>query len=377
MTFALPLRHAAAAAPSPCASVAAFDDFEAVRDAWAELEAAGGAYQRFAFAKAFHESTGARDRLALAVARDAAGRPVALLPLVVSRSPVRVARFLGDKWANYHLGLYRPGLDWSAESVRCLLRQTAKSAGIDLFAFKNQPASWEGLANPLALLPHRPSPDAAFATTLSPSPDWLDAHFSRATQKKMRKKARKLDVFGEAAHRRAATTEEASGYLDAFLAHKMTHPDAPLFAAPAVHRLLRRFVANGVMEFHALVAGERIAATFGALAGGRRLSGLILSFDPDPAVAAASPGELLLIEVARDARERGFDTLDLGVGASRYKREICEIEEPLFDSAIPASLLGWAAAPAFYASRDALRWVKANPRLRSLATRARRGFSST
>ena len=89
--------------------------------------------------------------------------------------------------------------------------------------------------------------------------------------------------------------------------------------------LLQGLLDSGAMEFHALIAGERIAATFAALPGGRRLSGLVISYDGASEIAAASPGEWLMIEVARDAIARGFDMLDLGLGDSRYKRELCEI----------------------------------------------------
>jgi CelD/BcsL family acetyltransferase involved in cellulose biosynthesis len=135
---------------------------------------------------------------------------------------------------------------------------------------------------------------------------------------------------------------------------------------------LHGLVACGALEMHALIAGERIAATFGALAQGGRLSGLVVSYDPAAEIAAASPGEWLLIEVVRDCLARGFTTFDLGAGESRYKREICEVEEVLSDTAYGVGPLGRLVAPLWLAGRAAMGAVKRRPALMSRIRRLRR-----
>jgi CelD/BcsL family acetyltransferase involved in cellulose biosynthesis len=375
VTFALASIAAHAGTVRPFASVEVCGGLEAAREAWAELGAAAGAYQSYGFAQACAAAFGAR--LAIVVARDEAGRPVALLPLQVARfGPLTIAGFLGGSWANYHMGLFRPGVTWSAGDVAALLREAGSRARANVFAFSSQPVRWEGLDNPLSLLPHAPAPSPAFASALPASAcDWLDARFSRASQKKLRKKARKLDAFGPLAFARATTPQEAVRFLDAFLAHKAAQARARRardpFARPQARDLLGRLAASGTMEMHALLAGERIVATFGALPGGRRLSGLIVSYDGDKDVAAASPGEWLLIEVVSDAIARGFQSFDLGVGESRYKREICEIEESLFDTAFGVTPLGRAAAAAYLSGRAAMGAIKRRPRLFRLLQRLR------
>ena len=367
MTFALASGAASAGLARPFASVEVCGGQAAAREAWAELGATAGAYQSYGFAEAYATAFGARP--AIVVARDATGRPVALLGLQLARfGPLTVAGFLGGSWANYHMGLFRPGLSWAAEDVAALLHEAGRQARADLFAFLNQPLRWEGLDNPLALLPYAAGPNPAFASALPRSlGDWLDARFSRASQKKLRKKARKLEAFGPVCHTRAETPEAAARVLDAFIAHKAAQAGARRardpFAPPQPRDLLGRLIASGAMEMHALFAGERIVATFGALAGGQRLSGLVVSYDGDKEIAAASPGEWLLIEVVRDAIARGFQTFDLGVGESRYKREICEIEEPLFDTAFGVTPLGRAAAAAYLGGRATIREIKRRPRL--------------
>ena len=127
-----------------------------------------------------------------------------------------------------------------------------------------------------------------------------------------------------------------------------------------------------LLELHALRVGQRIVATFAGFSDGVRLSGLFLSHDMDPAVAASSPGELLILAVVRDAIERGLAAFDLGVGEARYKNECCETTEALFDSVLAVSFAGRAVAAAFLAGRRVKQRIKQSPRLFRLALRARR-----
>ncbi len=379
MTFALASAAPRARLARPFASVEAHGDLAAARDAWRELAPAGGAYQSPRLRASLRR--GVRQSASPSSSRATRRRGPSLYcrcdcdASARSRSPVSLAA---------------PGrtITWAcsgpasagtpAISPRCCARR-AREAGIDLFAFSNLPARWEGLDHPLALLPGAPSPSPAFASALPRvHRDWLDARFSRAAQKKLRKKARKLEALGALAHVRAEGGDEAARLLEAFFAHKAAQARArgerDLFARPEVRDLLRRLLDCGAMEMHALKAGERIVATFGALPGGRRLSGLVVSYDGDREVAAASPGEWLMIEVARDAIARGFEAFDLGVGESRYKRELCEIEETLRDAAFGVTALGRLAAPCYLAGRLAMGEIKRRPRLFLLVQRLRRAL---
>jgi len=365
---------ARAEAARPFATVETHAAPARVREDWLDLEPTAGGYQSLRFVAVWAEAF--RAKLCVIVARDEAGRAVALLPLHLRRlGPLTVARFAGESWANYHMGLFRPGVRWSRDDLAALLGAAGRAAGVGLYAFINQPARWDGVANPLAELFGGASPSAAFASSLGGSPaEWLDAHFSRATQKKQRKKVRKLEAFGPVRHVRATGADEAGRFLDACLAQRAARAGANEFAASEVHALLRGLVARGALEMHALLAGERIAATFGALAQGGRLSGLVVSYDATPEIAAASPGEWLLIEVVRDGLARGLTTFDLGAGESRYKREICEIEEVLSDTAFGVGPLGRLVAPLWLAGRAAMREVKRRPALMSRVQRLRRAL---
>ena len=72
----------------------------------------------------------------IALARDAQGEPVALLPLARSRvGPLHIASFQGGRMANYQMGLFRDLERWTRADLEQLLRNVARQAGLDLFVF--------------------------------------------------------------------------------------------------------------------------------------------------------------------------------------------------------------------------------------------------
>ncbi len=366
------------------ASVDVYADLDSAAQAWDELAAVASmsGYQSRAFAAAYLDTLGAARQPFIVVARDARGAAIALLPMGRRVfGPLTLAEFLGDAWANYRMGLFRPGVHWSAQDVAALLVTAARArqSKVDTFLFFSQPEIWNDAPNPLAALPRQPSPSFARASRLPASAqDWIDAHFSKATQKKLRKKAKKLEAIGPVSVRRAGSAVEARQILTAYFAQRLARVKARgvADAGPDATALLQRLASfeHGPpeLEMHALFAGERIVATFGGVLAGSRLSGIILSFEVDPAVAAASPGEQLVIEVARDAIARGLDCLDLGAGDARYKNECCEIEEPLFDSAIGITLKGRVAAQCVLAFGRLKRAIKQRPRIYAIAKRMQR-----
>ena len=378
------------AAPAPAfAAVEIFDSIEAARGAWAEIAKAApaSAYQDFDFARLWLETIGAARRVepTIVVARDRAGEVAALLPLgACSLGPLRLAAFLGGKDANFNLGLFRPGAAWRSEDVGALLAAAARLARprVDAFLFVNQPREWQGAANPLAGAPRQPSPSFAYKSALPRDFDlWRDAHASKEAQKKLRKKAKRLEALGPLAHRRAAEPDEVERFLGAFLAQRRARMRAlgiadPYDSAEAqafLERLALCGLAEGAprLELHALLVGDRIVAAFGALSAGDRLSGLFISYDSDAEIARSSPGELLVHAVVREAIARGFSTFDLGVGEARYKDDACEAEDALFDSAFAFTALGRLAALAFKLKQRAKRRIKRSPRLLALLRRRR------
>ncbi len=121
------------------------------------------------------------------------------------------------------------------------------------------------------------------------------------------------------------------------------------------------------------MSGERIVATFGALAQADRLCGMFVSYDPDPEISRCSPGQLLILETIRDLSAQGVATFDLGVGEARYKDENCEAEEPLFDAAVAVTPIGLAFGSAALLRQRIKRWAKQTPWAWKVADGLRQG----
>lgn len=349
------------------AEVVVFDSLEAAGPLWDILEdkAPVSPYQTRAWLRAWLETEGLAHgvRPFIVAALDGRGRPVAILPLGLwAGAAVRGARFLGGVHANYNMGLFDPAVVWSDADLRALLGHAARKAParVDVFAFVNQPIDWRDRPNPLARLRGQPSPSLGHRAVLQRDGDaFLRDHLSAAARKKMRSKRAQLDALGPVSHRIARSAGEIEATLAAHLAQKAAKLEALGVdtgkALAAQGRLLARAAhdpggAMAPLELHALCCGARIVATFGGLAHAGRFSGLLISYENDPAYARLSPGELLLADVVRLKCAEGLDSFDLGIGEARYKQGFCPIDDPLVDSFVPVTARG-----RLFVAQDALR----------------------
>jgi len=372
----------------PIASLEVFDDIACARDVWEELEARAAAtpYQGYAFAKAWLATIAPAQAMApmIVLARDAAGQPSALLPFVrVKRGPLWLAQFIGGKDANFNMGLFRPEFSPDQSALLGLLQAAARRPGgrIDAFRLTNQPLAWQGRANPLTALPGQPSPSFGHKSALvGDFPLWLAQHYSRDAQKKLRKKTQKLAELGALTHVVASDEAGARRILAAYAIQREARARTlglPFEGEETAHFLTQAAtegLALGVqaLELHALVSGERIVATFGGLAGAKRLCGMFISFDMDPDIARCSPGELLINEIVRSLYARGFAVFDLGVGEARYKDACCEADELLFDCYVATSAAGRVFAVATLLKQRLKRRIKQSPSAFALVKRLRR-----
>ncbi|MBV8850037.1 MAG: GNAT family N-acetyltransferase [Methylobacteriaceae bacterium] len=377
------------AAALPFARVEVHEDPRAALDAWTELEAIAPitGYQTRRFLLPWLDTLGERRGFSamISVARDTAGRPVALLPLgLARRGPFRVALFLGDRQSNFNLPLMRPGVQFDRAACEALLRETARKAPqrLDLFLLLNQPFAWGGAANPFASLSRRESPSFGYATTLArEGEDAASTKTSKNTRRRLRKKEQRLATFGQIAYERAATPERAGAILEAFLRQKKSRFSRagldPEFARPQMRAFLDRAATRGLMdgraafELHALCVGERIVATYGAIRHGSSLHAMFNSFDQEPDIARCSPGDLLLHRMLENARSQGVTSFDLGIGEARYKASVCEETVPLFDCIIPMTPLGYAAGLLAGLRLSAKRRIKRSPRVWGLIQKSR------
>lgn len=367
-----------------------YSDLAAVEALWRGLEADPAVlmtpYQRFDWVSAYLR-TEPDAVLRVFVVRDAAGRPQVLIPCHLTyEHGLRVARVVGGKHANFHMPLFasRAAAALRPEDLAEPLRAAARATGIAAYAFSHQPFFWEGAANPLGFRAE-PSPSDAYGLLLGPDAEsTVKRVFSTDARKKLRAKEKKLvEAFGPVAYRMARTDAEVTAYLDAFYAQKASRFSAMGIANPYADAGVRGFLAAGArrhgrsdepaIEVAALVGTEsgRVFAVFAGAVDAARYSGMMTSFDQDPAVSRSSPGDILLQYLIRDQAERGRRALDLGVGEARYKANTCDETIELGEVTIPVSLPGRILLLKTVGVARLKRRIKRDPRLSTLVGRLR------
>jgi CelD/BcsL family acetyltransferase involved in cellulose biosynthesis len=371
------------------ASIAIETDIAGIAAEWRGFEARALAtpYQAHGWIRAFVETVGAAQgqEFRYALLRDAEGALCALLPFVITRrSGIRFAEFIGGKHANYHMGLYEPGFAarLDAGQAASMFREIGQAiGGLDALIFVNQPARWQGIANPAALLAAGPSPSRAYKLALiaGDGEATLKRSMSSHARKKLKNKRSRFADFGPSTLTRARTPAEIERAIAAFLAQKaerfrrMGVPDP--FAEPAMRAFLAKGAAGDddeppAIELYTLELKDACVATYVGAVQGNRFSGMATSFDMASETVKTSPGELLLADLIRLKCDEGFAVFDLGVGEARYKTSFCDDHDDLVDSFLPLTPKGRLFARIAQAKRELKRRIKSSPAALRLAQRA-------
>jgi len=363
---------------------------ESAEPTWRSLEATGvlSPYQRYDWAVAWLDRIGALSGVQPLVftVSSAEGRPLALLPLARRRlGPVSVALWLGGKHCNYGLGVYDPAFAEGAspETIRAILREGARTAGIDLFVLLNQPEGWSGARNPFLGLDRTPSASTGWALPLEPDFEALLLRARGASFKKHRRRREKrLAAGGALAFERVDTPEAARAAIETFLAQKadrfaqigksndFDEPGAAEFAR-AIGEIAGR--PGSSVEIYELRSGDEVVAmACGGTANGR-FSCFFNSITTGP-LAQFSPSEVLISRILQTLCERGFGTFDLGVGDSPYKMRWCA-REPLFDCFLGVTPAGRIAALGYRQLYGIKRRIKENEAMLKAVQRLRARLS--
>ncbi|MEX0752600.1 MAG: GNAT family N-acetyltransferase, partial [Xanthobacteraceae bacterium] len=346
-------------------------------------------YQSFDLLAAWQRNVGVRmDVTPFIVAGfDSAGRPAALWPLGRSRlGPLGVVSFLGGKHVNFNFGLWRRDMAASltADDMRAVIDRIGAAGGVDVCNFLRQPLSWDDIANPLALLPHQPSPSDAFRLTLRPpGEELIKSVLSAAMRGRLRTKERRLQRLPGYRYLRATSAADVNRLLNAFFPLKAAHMAAlglpNIFAEPGNEAFLRQSChqrlgeGKPLIEIHALETDSELLALFAGIGDGRRFSGMFNTYTLSDN-ARQSPGLVLLVHIISNLADRGLHSFDLGVGEAHYKSFFCKESEPLFDSFLPLTPLGRLAAVAAREGNRMKRHIKQSRALWGLIQSLRQGW---
>ena len=381
MAAAIDARTADAPARSTAGRIVRTDllfDLVAAEPIWRRFEAAqpiATAYQRVDLLTPWQREVGACDDAepCIAVARDGEHRPLVLLPLARRRQHgIRTLSFMGGKHTTFNMPLWDRDFVAEAADLDALVSGLRAHDAADVLALTQQPRHWQGLSNPMAMLPHQDSVNACPVLTLTSETPPISNSF----RKRLRAKERKLQARPGYRYHLAASETDIGRLLDWFFRVKplrMKEQKLPnVFADHGVEQFVRAACmtqlagGNRVIDIHALECDEEVIALFAGVADGHRFSMMFNTYTMSEQ-SRHSPGLILMRNIIDHYATRDYRALDLGIGSDDYKRMFCRDDEPIFDSYIALSARGRLAAAAMSSLAHAKHLVKQNQRLLRLA----------
>jgi CelD/BcsL family acetyltransferase involved in cellulose biosynthesis len=344
-------------------------------------------FQRFDFLCHWQRQLGERENLLpfVVVAYDAERRPLLLLPLALSqRHGIRTACFMGGKHATFNMPLLHREFSANATltDLDALLSGIREHAAADVLALVHQPERWQHLSNPMMLLPKQPSandcPLLTMASGASP-PELISSSFRR----RLESKERKLQKLSGYRYHIATSNSEIMRLLDWFFEVKplrMAERKLPnVFTDRGVQDFIRAACmeqlvgGTHVIDIHALETDDEILGIFAGVADGHRFSMMFNTYTMS-ANSRHSPGLVLMRNIIDYYGSHDYRELDLGIGSDYYKKWFCKSTEPIFDSFVPLSVRGKAAASAMSGLNRAKHLVKHNQMLFQLSHTLRSAF---
>lgn len=390
MAAAMQSRTAESPARSKASLIAQVDlvsDIAEAEAVWRALEEPGHLftpYQRFDLLGSWARSVGEREgaRPFVVIARDAEQTPLALLPLALRQGHgVRTACFMGGKHTTFNMGLWNA--EFAAQAVTADLDALFAPLHdqVDVLALTQQPKRWHDQQNPFALLPQQSAINGCPLLAMEPGGPPA-SRISNSFRRRLKSKEKKLQALAGYRYHLATTDADVIRLLDWFFRVKpvrMAEQKLPnVFAEPGVEQFIRSacLAPRGegrVIDIHALECNDEVIAIFAGVADGQRFSTMFNTYTMSEH-ARFSPGLILMRYIIDRYAERGYRSLDLGIGTDEYKRMFCRDDEDIFDSFVPLTSRGKLAAMAMSSLNHGKRLVKQNQMLFDLARRLRQAF---
>ncbi|KJC37479.1 acyl-CoA acyltransferase [Bradyrhizobium sp. LTSP849] len=390
MAAAMQSRTAEAPARSKASRIAHVDivaDLGQAEPVWRAFEEPGHLstpYQRFDMLSPWQRLVGSHEGALpfIVIARDAEQKPLALLPLSLRQSHgVRTACFMGGKHTTFNMGLWNA--EFAAQAVVADLDAlVAPLRGhVDVLSLMQQPKRWHDQQNPFALLPRQSAINGCPLLVMEPGGPPA-SRISNSFRRRLKSKEKKLQALAGYRYHLATTDADVTRLLDWFFRIKparMAEQKLPnVFAEPGVEQFIRSACLSTrgegrVIDVHALECDDEVIAIFAGVADGQRFSMMFNTYTLSEH-ARYSPGLILMRNIIDRYAERGYRSLDLGIGSDEYKRMFCKDDEDIFDSFVPLTPRGKLAAMAMSSLNHGKRLVKQNQMLFDLARRLRQAF---
>jgi CelD/BcsL family acetyltransferase involved in cellulose biosynthesis len=264
------------------------------------------------------------------VVRDADGRPVLFLPLIIeTKFNVRLLRFMDCGVADYNAPIVAADRTLSRQEFHEVWADIlARLPGFDVIDLKKIASDVAGAVNPLTYLDCAPFGDSGHAIVLARLRDRTD---TRRTEARLRRKlqnyAKGLSQVGEPRFIVNPAGAEAARVVERLLElkrRKYERTSTPDFlAAPGVERFYREMMSPSrlgtISHLSALTVGETVASAHLGFIGRGRFYYIFPAYDT--AFGRHRVGHLLLRHLIDQSVAQDFETFDLGIGDASYKNK--------------------------------------------------------
>ena len=315
-------------------------------------------------------------------------KPLIVMPLSTSvRFGIRRLGWLGEGVDDYSAPLVHPELNAALTqrfAEEAWQKAIALVGGADFIAAGHQPSQIADTSNPFALYRSVPEAESCHAATLSGDWEALEGELiSNATRKRLREKRRALGRVGAVSLNLLRTPQEIAHGLDLLTRWKSaqleTRGSSNPFRNDAFVRILRDAAigdeAQENVRLYALNVADRAYAVAMILVSGDHW--LLYQTAYDYARSRRySAGQLLILDLLREATEAGAGSFDFGFGDDAYKQRFCNRTIELTKSVWAVSALGSLALTVQLAAARARTALKRSPVGYGLAMWLRRIVSS-
>ena len=264
------------------------------------------------------------------VVRDADGRPVLYLPLIIeTKFNVRLLRFMDCGVADYNAPIVAADRSLSRQDFHDVWAKVlALLPGFDVIDLKKIAGDVAGVVNPLAYLDCTPFGDSGHAIVLTRLREQTDTRRAVVRlRRKLQTYAKGLSRIGEPRFIVNPDAAEAAPVAERLLElkrQKYQRTSTPDFlTAPGVERFYREMMSPGrlgtISHLSALMIGDTVASAHLGFIGRGRFYYIFPAYDTE--FGRHRVGHLLMEHLIDQSVAQDFDTFDLGIGDASYKNK--------------------------------------------------------
>jgi CelD/BcsL family acetyltransferase involved in cellulose biosynthesis len=264
------------------------------------------------------------------VVKDADGRPVLYLPLIIeTKFNVRLLRFMDCGVADYNAPIVAADRTLSRQEFHEVWADVlARLPGFDVIDLKKIAGDVAGAVNPLTYLDCAPFGESGHAIVLTRLRDRTDTRRAEVRlRRKLQSYANGLSQIGEPrfiVNPEAAEAARVAERLLELKRRKYQRTSTPDFlAAPGVERFYREMMSPArlgtISHLSALTVGDTVASAHLGFIGRGRFYYIFPAYDT--AFGRHRVGHLLLQHLIDQTLTQDFETFDLGIGDASYKNK--------------------------------------------------------